>query len=241
MSRVCAVLGLVALLVAPAAAADQYDFTLDQAKSSITITLPAGLGSANSPLSGTYSMKMDPPSGAYNTRNWNVLTSLNTIAATNTSTMTLMVPAQNIYVQVLPGGFQAMDWNMNKAAIPSTTLAGGPNISSGAIGTAPFPLPSDGTEILLSIFNQFTGTYITKNGASGEWFKMNWSIQVSDDNWLGVAGTGDVESHVLATYIDGNGIRYDTNLYGRGALVPEPATMGLLALGGLALLRRRRA
>jgi hypothetical protein len=123
-----------------------------------------------------------------------------------------------------------MDWNQNKAAIPSTTLAGGPNVSSGALNT----------EILLSIFDRVSSSYITKNGASGEWFLMPWSLQVSDDDWLAVAGTGDVESHVTATYFDKNFIKYVTNLYGRGT-IPEPATIGLLALGGLALLRRRSA
>jgi len=244
MSKFCAVAGLVAVMIVPAVAADQYNFTLDESKSKVTITLPAGLGSTSSPLSGTYSLKLDPPSGTYNTRNWNVLTSLNTINATNTSTMTLMVnspPApEPIYVRVDPGDFDAMDWNMNKAAIPSTTLAGGPNISSGAIGTSTFPNPPDGTEILVSIYNQLTMSYITNNGAAGEWIMMNWGIQVSDDDWLSVAGTGDVESHVSAIFIDTDtfNIVYDVQLYGRGT-IPEPATMSLLALGGLALLRRR--
>lgn len=233
MSRFYAVAGLVVVLAVPAVAANQYDFTLDQAKSSITITLPvfAGGASTTSPLSGTYSLMLGDPSGTYNTRDWNVQASLNTISATNTAQMLLVAPLVGINVQVDPGDFNAMDWNQNKGAIPSTTLAGGPNISSGTLAT----------EILLSIFDRVSNSYITNNGASGEWFLMTWSIQVSDDDWLAVAGTGDVESYVTATYYDKNLIKYVTKLYGRGTLIPEPATMALLALGGLALLRRRPA
>ncbi len=233
MSKFLAAAGLVIVLVVPAVGADLYNFVLDQSKSNITITLPIFIGgaTASSPLSGTYSMMLDSPSGTYNTRDWDVQASLSTLSATNTAQMLLSAPSAGIYVQVDPGDFDAMDFNQDKAAIPSTTLAGGPNISSGTLSTA----------ILISIFNRINNEYVTNNGAGGEWFLMNWSVRVSDDDWLAVTGTGDVEAYVTATYYDENLIKYVTNLYGRGTLVPEPATLALLGLGGLALLRRRPA
>ncbi len=227
MLRVCAVVTLIGALVVPAAAADKYQFTLDASKSTITIQLPAfmGGGSTASPLVGTYSMMLDPPSGS-----WNVAASLDTVSATNTGQLSLSAPSYNIYVVSYPGDFKAMDWNQNKAAIPSTTLSGGPNISSSS---------SLSTAILVSIFNELNQAYVTANGAAGEWDLMNWNIAVSDADWIGVAGAGQVESHVRGSYMDKNYITYVADLYGRGDIVPEPATLGLLALSSLALLRRR--
>ena len=41
-------------------------------------------------------------------------------------------------------------------------------------------------------------------------------------------------------YAKGEGQEYDTVLFGGGPLIPEPATMSLLALGGLAIVGKRR-
>jgi len=228
MLRSSAVIGLVSILVAPAAATEMHSFTIDPAKSTFTASVVVfGITfSGGGPVAGTYSMMLEPPSGIYPTRNWNVTASLDTISATNTTQIHFVVPT---FADVLlnPGDFNAMDFNMTKGAIPSTVLSGGPNISSGTLST----------EILVSVYDQNMPGYVTDNGAAGEWDPMNWNIQVSDADYLGVAGVGDVESHLSAVYTAPNGITYTTELYGR--LVPEPATMGLLALGGLALLRRR--
>ena len=231
MLKLCAMLGFAAMLAVPTAAlAGNYNFVIDPAKSSITLTQFAGSGS--SPLSGTYSLNLGDPSGLYNTRNWNVSAALDTISTVNTQgiSMTVVGPGPTFYaLGVAAGGFGLTDWNQNKLAIPSTTLANGPNISDGAIST-----------------DAHKNISYTINGApqpaDTAWVTMDapgWSIQVSDYDHLAVAGTGDVESHIHAQVLGGLSILYTVDLWGRGQ-VPEPGTLGLLGAAGLALLRRRR-
>ena len=51
----------------------------------------------------------------------------------------------------------------------------------------------------------------------------------------GIIGTADPVAQVTLTPISGDAVGYDDFV-----IVPEPATLSLLALGGLALLRRKR-
>jgi len=229
MLRFCALLGIGAMLAVPMAAlAANYDFVIDPVKSSITIAQFAGAGS--SPLSGTYSLDLGDPSGAYPNRSWNVSAALDTISTVNTQDVTITVvgPGPTFYsLAVAAGGFGLTDWNSDKLAIPSTTLANGPPISDGAIDTDAHK------NISYSVDNipYPVDTAWTKMDAPG------WSIQVSDDGHLGVAGVGPVESHIHAQVLGNLSILYTIDLWGRA--VPEPGMLSLVGAAGLVLLRRR--
>lgn len=230
MLRTCAVVGLLAVVVSPVSAATKYDFTIDPAKSSFAVSY--SFIKSGSPVSGKFSLMLDAPSGNVGTRNWNVGTSLDTVNAATTTTFNFKIPLSDIDYTIAAGDAKLMDWNANKGSIPSTALAGGPNISTGAIPT----------ELLVSVFahsNYYNvDSYITKNGAAGEWILMNWNVELADADWLSVAGTGDLEAHISTVYTATNGVTYTTILYGR---TPEPSTLALLGAGVMFLRRRRSA
>ncbi|HHH76381.1 MAG TPA: PEP-CTERM sorting domain-containing protein, partial [Phycisphaerae bacterium] len=71
----------------------------------------------------------------------------------------------------------------------------------------------------------------------------------SINNWSGISALGDDASttYALQTYVrsDDGFLNVDDpenygNVYTRLTVMPEPATMTLLALGGLGMLRRRK-
>ncbi|MBC8374177.1 MAG: PEP-CTERM sorting domain-containing protein [Planctomycetes bacterium] len=89
--------------------------------------------------------------------------------------------------------------------------------------------------------NDSGSAYIFEQDISGSWTEIakvtasdgdvedlfGWSVSISGDSAIvGAYGNDDVGSNSGSAYIYGN--------------VPEPATLGMLALGGLAMLRRRR-
>ncbi|NLF32872.1 MAG: PEP-CTERM sorting domain-containing protein [Planctomycetes bacterium] len=62
------------------------------------------------------------------------------------------------------------------------------------------------------------------------------TLQPGDSIDLGAAFPGGTQADLTFTYVDSTtaGASYE------GAVIPEPATMSLLGLGALALIRRRR-
>ncbi|GMV96084.1 MAG: PEP-CTERM sorting domain-containing protein [Phycisphaerae bacterium] len=215
MKKWFAATAMVAMLAAPALAATHV-FTLDSSpgKSRIMIT---GTTSTSSPMAGSITLNLGDPSGSFNTRDWDVPMSFETLTARNTQAMSFLIGFALVTVDV--DKFGLVDFNQDKGAIPSTVLAGGPNISTGVLATG---VKKD----ILSNLGPDTGW------ESG----FNWNIEVADADHLGVAGTGDLETHVSGTVVR-SGVTYELHLYGR---TPEPATLSLLGLGGLLGLRRRR-
>lgn len=232
MIAICA----LALVAAPVVALDTYEFVIDPAKSSIAVAL--GLNPpTTSPLVGTYSLKLGTPSGAFNTRNWSVAAELDTVNATNTAGLSLTIPGATYTIGV--GDFGIIDFNQNKGAIPSTTLAADPMILNAYTGTISTDVHKNiwmsmngGTPELDSGWQMFPDP-----GAPVSAYNSPFVIRVSDADWLGVTGAGDLESQIQGVAYKG-GIIYTVNIYGR--VVPEPATLGLLGLAGLVVLRRRK-
>jgi hypothetical protein len=227
---------VLALAAAPVVALDTYQFVIDPAKSSIAVAV--GLNTpATSPLVGTYSLKLDTPSGTFNTRNWSVLAEMDTVNATNTAAMAVS-PGLGVVYSIDIGDFGIVDFNQDKGAIPSTTLvADAANVYKGTISTGVHK------NILTSLNGApkslDTGWQMFPDpGVPVSQYNAPFTIRVSDADWLGVAGTGQLESQIQGVAYKG-GIIYTVNICGR--VVPEPATLGLLlGLAGLSLLRRRR-
>ena len=223
----------LALVAAPVVALDTHQFTIDPAKSYVAVAL--GLNPPTiSPLVGTYSLKLGTPTGAVNTRDWSVAAELDTVNASNTALLSLTIPGATYTID--PGNFGIIDFNQNKAAIPSTTLAvEAANVFKGTISTDVhkniWMSLNGGTPTLDNGWQMFPDP-----GAPVSQFNSPFTIRVSDADWLGVAGTGNLESQIQGVAYK-SGIIYTVNIVGR---TPEPATLGLLALGALGLLRRRR-
>ncbi len=90
--------------------------------------------------------------------------------------------------------------------------------------------------------SSIAGAATDANGLSVSWADVNAALDagVVDASILGDTKIGDLLSHQTNSGTNGIGSTDEIRVQTGNALIPEPATMTLLALGGLVALRRRK-
>ena len=222
-------LGLCLAIVAPAFAGP-YAFVSD---GSASYTLLRFQGSPKytwgiAPMQGTFNMQLQATSPR-----WNSAATLFDIDVVNTATLVFGFGAQT-------GTFQAGDLKLTDAGgTTAGILSGGPPVASGAWYETMHIVASGTMPALITAGNP-TG-YFTLNSTIGP--LPLYSVQVGDDLGLTPPGTPDAVVAAYGVYpVEAGGTTAFLDVYIQlGGAAPEPGTASLLALAGLALIRRRRA
>ena len=224
-------LGLCLAIVAPAWAGP-YAFVADPAASN---TLLRFQGSPKytwgvAPMVGTFNMQLQGSSPS-----WNGAATIFDVDVVNTSTLIFGFGAQQGTFE--PGHLRLTD----AGGTTLGTLAGGPPVASGAWYET-LTIVAEGTMPALATAGNPTG-YFTLNSVIGP--LPFYNVMVADDNNLGMTPPGTPEA-LLNAYgvypVEAGGTTAFLDVYiNLGGAAPEPGTASLLALAGLALIRRRRA
>ena len=240
--------GLVALVVlalvaGPALAAgpgNDTTFVLDESQSFIEMGFygSPSFTYGSSPLAGSFVLNLS------NTEclpaDWNVHCEFEGINAASTAPFSFGFGATTMH-WLTAGALQLTDFD--EYDNDSCELAGGPAISSCTMVTQMY-VYGIGYMSALSPPYFTLDEWVPHEAAPG--YGLPFAVQVANDNSLGIGGAGapEVEStiHMRGFYPVQTGVTLDfiLHLAGQGACVPEPATLGLVGLAGLALLRRRR-
>jgi len=225
-------LGLCLAIVAPAWAGTPYAFVSDGSASNVLLRFQ---GSPKytwgvAPMVGTFNMALGGSSPS-----WNGNAVLFDVDVVNTSTLVFGFGAQTGTFQ--PGHLRLTDAGGTTVGV----LAGGPPIAAGAWYET-LTIVAEGTMPALADSGNPTG-YFTLNSTVGP--LPLYMVQVADDNNLGLTPAGSPEA-LLNAYgvypVEAGGTTAFLDVYiNLGGAAPEPGTASLLALAGLALIRRRRA
>lgn len=239
------VVAMCALMVAPAFAVSYrtYDFTIDSSMSYMEFGFYGAMSMyyGSSPIAGGFQMRYD----ADLVPDWEShCVAMKDIDAWNTSTFSFGFGAlsariwpgySGMPIPGYPGGMRLLGFDQD------ATEGTGPadNIHYTESTTVEW------TEVLVQgegYISALSPPYFTLN----EWVgPMPWLIHAAMDNGLGVTVPGPVETtlQTRGLYPIQPGVYLDVIivLAGAGDIVPEPGTLSLLALSGLALIRRRRA
>lgn len=239
------VVAMCAFLAAPALGARYrtYDFTIDQSMSYMEFGFYGAMSMyyGSSPIAGNFQMRYDSDA----VPNWeSTCIAMHDIDAWNTNTFSfgfgplsgkIWPGYSGMPIPGYPGGMRLLGFDKDR------------NEGTG---------PADNVHYTESTTVNWTEVYVEGEGympalsppyfTLSEWVgPMPWLIHAAMDNGLGVPTPGNVETtlQTRGLYPIQPGVYLDVIivLAGAGDIVPEPGTLSLLALSGLALIRRRRA